>query len=192
MSEIRDRIVSEAMAVSGYSAADPDTLPLFRELIGPGSWDLSVPFSCRKVDGKYVTKGVSTCGLTASGILRHAGFKLPWLGAQPFRFPAPYKGLDIVSAFTLLGQKTKARKSTPPEAGDVCCIGSGLATHVLTAVGWEGDRLVSVDGGQVEDAAHGFLQRVKICRRTWSTMRVVWVIDAVDLYAALEAAAVYP
>jgi murein L,D-transpeptidase YcbB/YkuD len=46
--------------------------------------------------------------------------------------------------------------------------------------------MVSVDGGQVDDAAHGFLQRVKVCRRKWQNVRVQWVIDVEKLHAALE------
>jgi hypothetical protein len=194
VSIIRDSIVSEAMACADYSAADPATIEAFRALLGPGPWDLSVPFSCRKVDGRYVTRGVSTCGLVAAGILRRAGVRLPWIGAPYWHYPAPYTGLDIVSALTLLGQRTGSRRGPGerPVEGDVVCIGSGLATHVLTVVGWEGDVMVSVDGGQVEPAARGYLQCVRVCRRRWGVPRVVWTIDAVALFAALEAAEVYP
>jgi hypothetical protein len=198
VSDIRNRIVSEAMACEDYRAAIPETRQQFRDLLGPppkgASWDLSVPFSCRKVDGKYITRGVSTCGLVAAGILRRAGFRLPWSGYPYWQAPAPYRGLDIVSCLSQLGAMTKARgpAGERPEPGDVVCIGSGLATHVLTVVGWEGDVMVSVDGGQVDAAAHSYLQRVKVCRRKWGVPRIVWVLDAVELYAALEAQAVYP
>ena len=199
MSEIRDRIVSEAMACVGYSAADPDTRDAFRDLLGPppkgASWDLSRPFRVtRTATGGYMTQGVSTCGLVAAGILRRALFRLPWNGSPYWQAPAPYRGLDIVSCLTLLGQRTGARRPAGerPEEGDVVCIGSGLATHVLTVVGWEDDVMVSVDGGQVEPAARGYLQCVRICRRRWGVPRVVWVMDTVQVYAALEAAAVYP
>lgn len=195
MSDIRDSVVSEALAVQDYRAAvNTDD---FRDLIGPppkgAKWDLSVPYSCRKVDGKYQTRGVSTCGLVAAGILTRAGFALPWIGYDYWDYPPPYKRLDIVSALSQIGIQSHARKppGVRPEPGDVCCIGSSLATHVLTVVGWEGDVMVSVDGGQVDDAAHRFLQRVKVCRRPWPRS-LVWCLDAVELYAWCEGRRVYP
>ena len=93
MSDIRDRIVSVAHSVEGLRAAIPELRVEFRDLLGPppkgASWDLSVPFSCRKVDGHYVTKGVSTCGLVAAGILRRSMFRLPWNGCSYWNAPAP-------------------------------------------------------------------------------------------------------
>lgn len=191
ISEIRDRIVDEAMAVQDYSAAR-ETKADFRDLLGPpqpgGAWDLSVPFSCRLVNGKYVTRGVSSCGLVGSGIYRRAGVRLPWNGSPYWRFPAPFAGLDIVSCLSLLGQHTSSRRKAGerPQPGDLCCIGSGLSTHVLCCVADDGRTVTSIDGGQVDDAAHGFLQRVKVCHRVWSAMRVVWVLDADKVHAFLE------
>jgi hypothetical protein len=198
VSDIRDRILFQADLVKGLRAAIPELRVDFRDLLGPppkgASWDLSVPFSCKRVGDRYFTAGVSTCGLVAAGILRRAGFRLPWSGYPYWQAPAPYHGLDIVSCLTQLGAVTEARRPAGerPEPGDVVCIGSGLATHVLTVTGWEGDVMVSVDGGQVDDAAHGWLQRVKVCRRKWGVPRIVWVLNSVELYAALEAQAVYP
>lgn len=199
MSDIRDRIVSVAHSVEGLRAAVPELRTDFRDLLGPppkgASWDLSRPFRAWKgPDGKYRTEGCSTCGLVANGILRRAGFKLPWLGAPYWAFTAPYARLDIVSALTLLGQRTGARRAAgdPVQPGDIRCIGSGLATHVLTVVDVQPGKVISVDGGQVDDWAHGYLQRVKVCTRQEPGPRVVWTIDAVALYAALEAGAVYP
>jgi len=137
---------------------------------------------------------VSTCGLVAAGILRHAGVRLPWEGEPYWNFRAPYRGLDIVSCLSLLGQRTGSRRKAGEqvEPGDIRCIGSGLATHVLTIVEVQPGRVVSVDGGQVDDRQHGFLQRVNVCRRPEPGPRVVWTIDAVELFAALEAQAAYP
>lgn len=199
MSTIRDRIVEVAHNVEGLRAAIPELRGDFRDLLGPppkgASWDLSRPFRAWKgPDGKWQTQGVSTCGLAAAGILRRAGFKLPWNGAHYWQFPPPYRGLDIVSALTLLGARTGSRRPAgqAPEPGDVRCIGSGLATHVLTIVDVQPGKVVSVDGGQVDDWAHGYLQRCKVCTRPEPGPRVVWTINAVELFAALEAEAVYP
>lgn len=173
-----DTVVSQAMLVKDLRAAI-DT-QLFRDLLGPApqgaKWDLGVPFSCKIVNGKYVTRGVSTCGLVAAGILRNAGVALPWNGYSYWASPRPYRGLDIVSELTLLGQLSFARVGKPLP-GCVACIGSGLGTHVLTIVDVQGDTVTSVDGGQIDDYAHGYLQRVKLCTRQWSAKRVAWIID---------------
>ena len=174
------RMVATANALSIRDARAAIDMEAFRALLPPAGrgavWDLSRPFSCRKVDGKYQTRGVSTCGLVASGLLSRV-VKLPWEHSPYWQYPAPYVGLDIVSCLSLLGSKTSSRRKGRPLPGDVVCIGSGLVTHVLTCTGWDGDYLLSVDGGQVDDAAHGYLQRVKLCRRHWPSLRVVWVLD---------------
>ena len=173
---------ARASILEGLRAAVPELRSDFRDLLGPApkgaSWDLAHAFSAKKVGARYVTQGVSTCGLVAAGILRRAGFKLPWLGAAYWDFPAPYKGLDIVSCLTLLGQRTGARRPTgaPVQPGDIRCIGTGLATHVLTVVEVQPGRIISVDGGQVDDWQHGYLQRVKVCSRPEPGPRVVWTI----------------
>lgn len=187
MTTVRDRMVSEALSVQGYRAADPQMLPLFRELLGPGSWDLARPYQCtRTADGGYRTSGVSTCGLVAAGLLRRV-VSLPWDGFPYWHYPAPYAGLDIVSALSLLGQLTGSRRAAGqrPVPGDAVCIGSGLSTHVFTVVDDDGRTITSIDGGAVDDAAHGFLQRVRLTRRQWPGPRVVWVLDLDRLHAVL-------
>jgi hypothetical protein len=196
MSDIRNRIVAEACKVQDYRAGDPATVDAFRDLLGPppkgAQWDLSKPFRAWQVDGKWRTEGVSTCGLVAAGILRRAGGQLPWLGCDYWHFGGPFEGLDIVSALTRLGQVERAVRSagSRPEPGDVCCIGRGLRTHVRTCVEDDGTTITSVDGGQVDDGT--WLQRCRVVRRVWSKQDVIWVLDAVQLFAAMEAAVVYP
>lgn len=187
---ITDSIVQEALAVQDLRAAiDRDA---FRELLGPpprgAAWDIDRPFSCKKVGTRYVTQGVSTCGLVSSEIMARAGVPLPWNGCPYWESPGPYRGLDIVSELSLLGQLTGTRCSAP-QPGFVACIGSGLGTHVLTIVGVDGDTVTSVDGGQIDDWAHKYLQRVKLCTRQWSSKRVNWIIDTERLQQALEGTA---
>ena len=184
---LRDRMIRSALAVSEYRASDPKKLPLFRSLLGPGSWDLAHPFTCtRDSSGNYHTTGVSTCGLVAAGLLGQV-VRLPWAGEQYWRFSTPYHALDIVSCLTLLGQQTACLRPPGwrPTPGDVVCIGSGLSTHVFTVVEDYGSGIASVDGGAVDDAAHGFLQRIKLARRQWPGPRVVWVMDLEMLEARL-------
>lgn len=190
MTWIRDRITQAARSVEAYRAAiDPDA---FRALLGPppkgSKWDLSVPFSCRLVDGHYVTRGVSSCGLVAVGILRMAGMPLPFTGPY-WRWPPPYTGLDVVSALSRLGQIAACVRApgAMPVPGDMVCIGSSLSTHVFTVVDWDGSTMISVDGGQIDDTAHGYMQRVKVCRRGWPR-QIVWCIDVDRLLASLQGA----
>lgn len=185
---ITDCIVQEALAVQDLRAAiDRDA---FRELLGPpprgAGWDLDRPFRCWKdSSGRYRTEGVSTCGLVAAGIMARAGMRLPWNGCPYWESPGPYRGLDIVSELSLLGQLTGTRCSAP-QPGFVACLGSGLGTHVLTIVAVDGDTVTSVDGGQIDDYQHGYLQCTKLCTRLWSQKRVNWIIDTEALWSALE------
>lgn len=181
--DLRSQVVKEALAVSELRYAIPATSQAFRELLGPAGkgskWDLDRPFRCWKDSaGKYRTEGTSTCGLVASGILGRV-LQMPWAGASYWDFPGEYNDLDIVSCFSKLGDKLKVRrpKGARPLPGDICCIGSGLATHVLCAVHDDGRIVTSIDGGQVDDSSHRYLQRIKVCRRQWDAVRVVWVID---------------
>lgn len=177
------RMVAVANALSIKDARAAIDREGFRSLLGLPpkgyGWDLARAYSCkRKPDGSYATVGVSSCGLIAAWLLDLV-VRLPWSGCFYWKFPPPYAGLDIVSALSQLGLTTHSRrpKGERPLPGDPFCIGSGLQTHVGTCVSWDGDYMLSVDGGQVDDAAHGYLQRVKVCRRHWPSMRVVWVID---------------
>jgi hypothetical protein len=192
MGEIRDRIVSAALEVADYRAACDEAQ--FRELLGTpprgATWDLARPYRFVRLDsGGFRTEGTSCCGLVAVGILRRAGIALPFVGDY-WRWPG-FEGLDVVSALSKLGLDAGARKTGRPEAGDVVCIGSSLSTHVFCCIGWEGEVCVSVDGGQVDDTAHRYLQRVRVCRRPWPRP-VVWVIDAVSLAAWCAAREAYP
>lgn len=169
----------------GASAAT-DRLAFAELLPSPALWReaLRVPYSCKA----GVTRGVSTCGLIAVGILCRAGFALGW-DAQPYgAWTSPVTGkahrFDVVSQLSQLVHDAKARRVGYPRAGDVCCIGTGLATHVLTVVTVDGHTVWSVDGGQV-DAARGYLQCVKLLRRDWRGLRVQWVLDTGRLARAI-------
>ena len=190
MSDIRDRVCAEALACQSYRAGDPATLPAFQDLIGPG-WDLSVPYHHDPVTGD--THGCSTCALVAAGILRRAGVLLPWVVAPTGSWMAQHGRLDSMSRLSQLGYDTHAIRpeDEAPIPGDLVCQGTGLQTHVYLVTSYLGASVISVDGGQV-DPDHGYLQRVALCHHAWPPEHLVWIIDVVQLAAALEAAAVYP
>jgi hypothetical protein len=181
--DVRRAMLANALSVTDLRAAIQEQEPKFRALLGPAPlnarWDLSRPFRCtRTATGGYLTEGVSTCGLVCSGLLRRVIDLSAWSGSY-WDWKAPYHRLDVVSALTQLGHETGARRPAGERArpGDPVCIGSGLQTHVLTAAGWNGEYLLSVDGGQIDDAAHRFLQRTRACKRLWDALRVAWVLD---------------
>jgi hypothetical protein len=163
----RDRLIQIASQCEGMgSNVDIDK---FAELLGlEGAYKdaLKVPFSCKQVNGKWQTKGVSTCGLVAEGIWHSAGIDIPnnW---RPYSLSVP----SIARAVKFANQQTpRSAWQTPvsdlrPEPGDYVIIGSGTSEHALTVVDWEDDMCVSIDGGQV-DSKTG-LQCIKKCKRPW-------------------------
>ena len=195
-SRIRQAAVANALWAQDLRAADEETEPLLRELLGnpgrfnghPVPWDLARRFRTWIEQGKRRTEGVSTCGLVAAGLLNRL-VALPWDGHWYWEGPGAYRGRDIVVCLGLLGDQTRARRpvGARPLPGDPACIGSGLGTHVLTAVEDDGERLVSIDGGQIDAYAEDSraLQRTRRVTRTWSACRVNWVLDLEAIAAAL-------
>lgn len=164
----------------------------FRDILPMGAWDLKRPFRIVQLGGgKIRTEGVSTCGLVATRILHDAGIDLSawvdkpyWKWEDPRHGKAMYTGLDVVSCLSLLSHRTGTRRAAGvyPQEGDVCCIGSGYATHILTVVSVDGRYVWSVDGGQVDKNG---LQCIKLLRRQWWGTRVQWVMDSGALAAKL-------
>ena len=171
----RAAIVANALSVIGVEAGDPKTRPILEELLGPvkGKWDLDRPFRIvAGANGAQVTQGISTCGLVAEGLWRRAAIDAQWLYA-------PYVIGSAVSRAIAFAKTHKAWNTVAsngrPQSGDYVVLGTGLSTHALTAVGWEGDTLISVDGGQVSSDG---LQSIRRCCRTWSIAKkslVGWV-----------------
>jgi hypothetical protein len=193
--DIRKAAVANALACVDLRAADPNTHDALLALLGPpprgGAWDLAHAYHYDAATGQ--TRGVSTCGLVAVGLLRRVIDLSMWDG--PYReWPTPYRGLDVVSALSQLGITLGARRPAgePSAPGDVICIrpGGPMTTHVLTVVARETGTLISVDGGQVDGSIEDWrgLQRTRLCRRVESALRVVWSLDIDRLAAALPRA----
>lgn len=150
---------ANAVSIIGMEARHPEHRETWLELLGPVStyWDLDSPFSLRN------RTGLSTCGLVAEGIWRRMGVDLGALYE-------PYRWGQAIGRARVYAQQCGAWRTPAdgglPQTGDYVVIGSGLATHALTALEWDGAELVSVDGGQV-DPVRG-LQAIYERRRTWT------------------------
>jgi len=166
---LRKAIVANAYSMVGVSAYQP-TRKLFEGILGKKkyAWDLDRPFKAKLVNGKWVTEGVSTCGLVARGLWRRMNVDMQALYEN-------YIDGTALSAEIIFARKHKAWQapwkdmSIQPELGDYVIVGSGLATHALTAVAWKGEEiptLVSVDGGQITGAKS--LQCIKKVERVWT------------------------
>lgn len=139
---LRKAMIANALSIEGASGYG-DTKELFVDLLGPvaGTWDL---------------RKISTCALIARGL---------WARIKIDYSPL-YKNYIFGTAISSeigWAQKLKPRsawvvpkKNTEmmPESGDYVVIGSGMMTHVLTPIGWDGDNIISIDGGQVDN--HGY------------------------------------
>lgn len=169
--DVRRIVVANAYASVDVEAADPRTRPVLEELLGPvdgGRWDLDRPFRVyRDSAGKLRTEGVSTCGLVAEGIWRRAGVDAPWLltdYGRGGRYDSITRAMDLAQRLRPRSAWHLPRDGQRPQPGDYVVIGSALRTHALTVVAWEGDTLVSVDGGQTGTRG---LQAIHLCRRPW-------------------------
>jgi len=161
---LRRAYVGNLLSIDGIKCSNFSHRSTWLELLGPinGSWDLERPFKVWKDNnGKYHTEGVSTCGLVAEGIWRRMKVDLDAL-YKPYLF-----GSAITRAVTFA--KNQNAWFTPasgkrPEPGDYVVIGNGLKTHALTCEQWEGNNLMSIDGGQVDDKN---LQAIASRSRLW-------------------------
>lgn len=160
-----ERVVQIARSYVGLQAATD--LRRFDRLLGePYGWDLSRAF---RIIGDRV-EGISTCAMVAIAFLRDAGARC---AQGRYRIGA---GLaDQIAA--AIRTEPYGALFTPgdgrrPEPGDVLeqlPINPKGSTHVLTVVGWKGDTLVSVDGGQVGKRG---LQAIFECERVWMNNRL--------------------
>lgn len=178
-------LVANALWARDLSAVDPDHRSKLEALWGrapdDGHWALSVPYRYWKTpDGAYHTEGVSGCGITYDGIAERSGVAWPWAGQKYLPGTALARDEEFARrnehAFEW-GQwqdrPSAGDSKTRPGPGDGVIVGSELATHVCMACWWEGDILVSVDGGQAL-AEDGWLQSIRLCRRPWHLQNGVW------------------
>lgn len=164
--DVRRVIVANALCVIDVEAGDPRTRSILEELLGPvvGRWDLDRPFRYDPITKR--TQGVSTCGLVAEGLWRRAGVDAPWLSEEygSRRYDSIERARVFAQRLTPHSAWHVPKDGQRPRLGDYLVIGEGLQTHALTVVGWDGDMLISVDGGQV--GARG-LQAIHKCTRPW-------------------------
>jgi hypothetical protein len=169
--DVAARIVSEALSVQGYHGATDE----HAELCG-------IP---KAVLGKrFGAGGVSTCGLVAEGIHRRIGIDAPVLYRPYVYGTAITRAIEYMREMGAWQWATGQRTVEPrPQPGDYVVIGRrsagesvGGTEHALTCVGWDGDVLVSVDGGQTHPASG--LQCITERRRRWELVAgVLWLRD---------------
>lgn len=177
---IRDRIISEALALEGLCACRP-WRDAFAATLGKvkGQWWLNVPF--HYANGK--TEGVSTCALTGfRGVLHRAGVATD--AEDDYVFGTVFEVADRMLKPALV--TGDALRWIMPVPGDALVVGSGLGTHWAQLVGYEGPGdapvAVTIDAGQTcpHDRINGHeglvarpwgvgkLQAVKLCKRPWT------------------------
>ena len=162
---LRKAIIANALSIENITASN--NRKKFEELLGPinGKWDLSRPFKVSTVNGKTTTQGISTCGLVCSSLWRRMNINFDPL-YKPYVFGTAIqreisfaKSLKPRSAFQIPGDDLK------PEPGDYVIIGSGYSTHVLTCIDWNDNKLISIDGGQIDKNG---LQAILRKERVWA------------------------
>jgi hypothetical protein len=165
--DLRKAATANMLSMVGISAGD--NLQKMEDVLGPvnGRWDLSRPFKCyQDSSGRWVTEGVSTCGLVARSLWRRMKVDMDALYSN-------YVFGTAISAERMFAIKYNnfVNGSTCgdliPSPGDYLIIGNGLSTHALTCIGWDSLNMFSVDGGQI-DLSHNNLQCIKKCERLWS------------------------
>ena len=159
--DMRCAMVANCLSVVGVEAGNPRTLPMLEQLLGPprGGWMLHKPFG---------QGGVSTCSMVALGLLRRLGVASP-------QVMGPYQigtGLRVARSFAR--SLVPSAWITPsggmrPKPGDVIELyphsaSRDLSNHSEVVVGWEGDTIVCVAGGQ---EGRGGLQAIHTVRRSW-------------------------
>jgi len=163
----------KALIANAYSIIDVSAInqrQIFEEILGPihGKWDLDRPFHVYQSNGRWITEGISTCGLVALGLWRRMNVDMSSL-YQPYIFGT------AVSSIVGFAKKNNAWQPAwkgplsdlHPQFGDCCIIGQDINTHVLTTVGYSdgnNTQLISVDGGQTGVKN---LQCIKKVQRDW-------------------------
>ena len=164
---LRLALIANAYSIINVAASNPNTKQIFEDLLGPsnGPFDLNRPFKVYQKNGKWITEGVSTCGLVARGLWRRMNVDMPALYK-------PYISGTAVSSIVEFAKKNGAWQTNKgldlrPNPADCVIVGENLNTHVLTAINW-GDgnnpQLISVDGGRTDSTS---LQCIEKVSRDW-------------------------
>lgn len=129
----------------GLEAGSPTTRKLFEQLLGPGWWSLDVPFRMWKENGKWKTSGVSTCAMVALGLLRR--MQVDCEDILDGYMDDIGTGLGVAINFARLVGAWQE-----PVLGLRPCPGAIIQTirpmHVAIALAWDGNHLITADGGQ--------------------------------------------
>lgn len=160
-----DAIVSSALPLEGLSwSATPDR---YTAELWPNDTE-------REARGMAASQ--ESCGLVCEAILRRAEVdgQVRHLGQMIDVLRSPWGrrgsgGVGAVSYLETLGRQrglwVPARVEPRPVAGDMVVVLG--PTHALTVVGWDGDALISIDGGQTDPGNSGRCTAIRQVRRLW-------------------------
>lgn len=145
----------------GLEAGNPATRQAFEKLLGPGRWALDIPFRQWVENGRTKTEGISTCAMVALGLLRR--MQVDCEDILDGYMDDIGTGLHVAIKYA----KSVGAWQTPilglrPQPGVILQVVKPM--HVLTVIGWDGDYLISADGGQTGRRG---LQACSIRRRLW-------------------------
>lgn len=159
-------IIANALSTENISASNINLRKTFENLLGPinGKWDLDRKFQITTINNKTTTQGISTCGLVAEGLWRRMNIDFPSL-YNPYAFgTAISRSISFAKSIKPRSAFQTPEDNLKPEPGDYVIIGSGNSTHAFTAIGWEDDYLISIDGGQTD---YRGLQCILKKKRVW-------------------------
>lgn len=143
--EARAQFVALALAVEGLSDA-PATRERYRDAIIPCPSDRDSPVMAAAMGA------MSSCGLTARGLMWRAGVRHPLLSS-------PYRVQMAIVDVEQIAEDCKALR--PPSysfgLGDILIVEA--PEHVLTVVERVANRVTSIDGGQRDKAGYEAILR---------------------------------
>ena len=146
----------------GLEAGNPITRDAFEDLLGPGAWALDVPYrSWYDSEGKLHVQGISTCAMISLGIGRRMQVDCEdWMDGYADDIGT---GLGVAIRYA----KACGAWQTPKDGlrpGPSAIVQVVKSMHALNAIRWDGDDLISADGGQVGRKG---LQACAMRRRRW-------------------------
>lgn len=167
----RDQMVAIATSFEGCSAA-PATRQRYCDLLCTSPDDFANP------QARSDAEVQSGCSRTRLGFEFNAGERDPLLLNK-------YRDGYAVADFETTAKNAKAWRppSFRPDRGDGILWNGPAGLHILTCIAWDGDVLVSIDGGQ-RDASH--FEAILRRRRTYATTATGATLDGYPIVGVVD------